>query len=214
MAEAVVQRGLIRQRDAAQFLDRRHRGGNDALALEDGLEAFLEFLEVLVVAQPCEPGAECLEVAEGEVIDDAHESVEFEQRVLERRRGKQRFPVRRRAGSASCSRSRVREAGVLPRCQAISNTGSVGRFQSLASSCAQKVRLRRACATHVVRHRQIRWRRPTNHPLTGTGCRIICECMIDEDFQFKVEAFIRRHDLSPTTFGLWPPRRPAFGRSL
>ncbi|MBX3359837.1 MAG: hypothetical protein KF705_00120 [Phycisphaeraceae bacterium] len=27
--------------------------------------------------------------------------------------------------------------------------------------------------------------------------------MIDEDFQLTVEAFIRRHDLSPTTFGLW-----------
>lgn len=27
--------------------------------------------------------------------------------------------------------------------------------------------------------------------------------MIDEEFQLRVEAFIRRHDLSPTTFGLW-----------
>lgn len=27
--------------------------------------------------------------------------------------------------------------------------------------------------------------------------------MIDEDFQLKVEQFIERHGLSPTTFGLW-----------
>lgn len=27
--------------------------------------------------------------------------------------------------------------------------------------------------------------------------------MFDDDFQSKVEAFIERHDLSPTTFGLW-----------
>lgn len=27
--------------------------------------------------------------------------------------------------------------------------------------------------------------------------------MIDDDFQLQVEAFISRHGLSPTTFGLW-----------
>ncbi len=27
--------------------------------------------------------------------------------------------------------------------------------------------------------------------------------MTDEDFQLQVEAFIERHGLSPTTFGLW-----------
>lgn len=51
--------------------------------------------------------------------------------------------------------------------------------------------------------RRICWQRPTNQPLTTSPRRIICECMIDEDFQLKVEAFIRRHNLSPTTFGLW-----------
>lgn len=47
------------------------------------------------------------------------------------------------------------------------------------------------------------WRRPTNTVLTYCPQPIICECMIDEEFQLKVEQFIKRHDLTPTTFGLW-----------
>ena len=27
--------------------------------------------------------------------------------------------------------------------------------------------------------------------------------MIDEEFQLKIEAFMERHKLTPTTFGLW-----------
>lgn len=65
------------------------------------------------------------------------------------------------------------------------------------SGHALRVRHRAAC------NRQLCWAHPTNHPLTTLSGRTICECMIDEDFQLTVEAFIRRHDLSPTTFGLW-----------
>lgn len=39
--------------------------------------------------------------------------------------------------------------------------------------------------------------------LTDGRAPIICKCMTDDEFQLQVEAFIARHGLSPTTFGLW-----------
>lgn len=45
--------------------------------------------------------------------------------------------------------------------------------------------------------------RPTNSSLTAGKILTISSCMIDEDFLLKVEHFIQRHQLTPTTFGLW-----------
>lgn len=39
--------------------------------------------------------------------------------------------------------------------------------------------------------------------LTGESRTRINARMIDEDFLPRVEGFIRRHELSPTTFGFW-----------
>jgi hypothetical protein len=47
------------------------------------------------------------------------------------------------------------------------------------------------------------WTRPTNSTLTGETIFTISSCMIDENFLPKVEHFIQRHQLTPTTFGLW-----------
>lgn len=46
-------------------------------------------------------------------------------------------------------------------------------------------------------------RRPTNGVLTEAALIIYCECMIDDDFQLRIEEFMARHRLTPTTFGLW-----------
>ena len=48
-------------------------------ALADGPEPLLEVVEVVVVAEPREPGAVGLQVAEGEIVDDADQPVELQQ---------------------------------------------------------------------------------------------------------------------------------------
>ena len=60
-------------------------------ALADGLQPLLQVREIGVVAEPREAGAEALQVAEGEVVDDADQAVEFQQRVLQRR-GREQAP--------------------------------------------------------------------------------------------------------------------------
>ena len=62
--------------------------------LADWLEPLLQVVEVVVVAQAREAGAVALQVAEGEVVDDAHQAVEFQQRVLQRRGGQQHLAER------------------------------------------------------------------------------------------------------------------------
>lgn len=47
------------------------------------------------------------------------------------------------------------------------------------------------------------WTHPTTSILTDGRAPIISKCMTDDEFQLQVEAFIARHGLSPTTFGLW-----------
>lgn len=47
------------------------------------------------------------------------------------------------------------------------------------------------------------WAYPTNPPLTASAITVISSCMTDDDFQLQVEAFISRHKMSPTTFGIW-----------
>ena len=58
-------------------------------ALAEGREAFLQLGEVGVVAQAREARAIALQVAEGEVVDDADQPVQLQQRVLQWRRGEQ-----------------------------------------------------------------------------------------------------------------------------
>ena len=60
----------------------------------DWLEPLLQVLEVVVVAQPGEAGAVGLQVAEGKIVDDAHQAVEFQERVLQRRGGQEHLAER------------------------------------------------------------------------------------------------------------------------
>ena len=62
--------------------------------LADWLEPFLQVVEVIVVAQPGEAGAVGLQVAEGEIVDDADQAVEFQERVLQRRGGQEHLAER------------------------------------------------------------------------------------------------------------------------
>ncbi len=54
-------------------------------ALAEGLQAFLQLGKIGVVAEARKAGAEALEVAEGKVVDDADQAVEFQKGVLKRR---------------------------------------------------------------------------------------------------------------------------------
>ncbi len=57
----------------------------------DGLEAGFEHLESLLLFQVGELLAEALEVAEGMLVDEAHQAEQLQQGVLQRRRGEQQF---------------------------------------------------------------------------------------------------------------------------
>lgn len=45
--------------------------------------------------------------------------------------------------------------------------------------------------------------RPTNSQLTQKWEALIYRRMIDEDFLPRVEQFLDKHGLAPTTFGIW-----------
>lgn len=48
------------------------------------------------------------------------------------------------------------------------------------------------------------WIRPIISSLTnGDRNLYLLSCMTEEEFQRTVEEFLERHDLTPTTFGLW-----------
>jgi hypothetical protein len=68
-----------------------------------------------------------------------------------------------------------------------------------AAECAGVLRLRHTAPSP----NQIHWPYPTNPALTVGPNPFICSGMTDDDFQLQVEAFIDRHGMSPTTFGLW-----------
>ena len=64
-------------------------------ALADRREPLLQLGEVGVVAEAGEARAVALQVAEGEVVDDADQPVQLQQRVLQRRRREQHLRERR-----------------------------------------------------------------------------------------------------------------------
>ena len=55
--------------------------------LANRLEAFFQVGEVVVVGQASKAGAVGLDVAEGEIVDDADQAVQLQERVLQRRGG-------------------------------------------------------------------------------------------------------------------------------
>src|SRR5262249_26046993 len=58
-------------------------------ALAERRKTFLQLGKVSVITEPGEAATVALQIAESEVVDDADESVEFQERVLERRRREQ-----------------------------------------------------------------------------------------------------------------------------
>ena len=93
MIEAVfafLRRELLHQWQALRVLDvRQHLPTERAVA--DGLEPRLERLEYLFLAEIGELLAETLQVAKCMLVDEAHEAEQFQQRVLERRRGEKQL---------------------------------------------------------------------------------------------------------------------------